>query len=176
MIRVILFFMLLVTTNVTAQINGTAKVKAVIDTFFEGFHKQDSLIIMQVVSSDIIMQSISENREGDIKVRNQDFGKFLKSIVSIPKDKTFEEKLLDYNVEDVIVIDDIASVICALEDLESVKKGVEAQALTVEDSTVEWVAKDKITLDDKEREAKVFKFLEALEEIDDVQSVYVNLA
>ena len=86
------------------------------------------------------------------------------------------EKLLDYNVEDVIVIDDIASVICALEDLESVKKGVEAQGLAIEDSSREWTAKDKVALDDKEREAKVFKFLEFLEDIDDVQNVYVNLA
>ena len=86
------------------------------------------------------------------------------------------EKLLDYNVEDVIVIDDVASVICALEDLEAVKKGVEAQGLAIEDSSREWIAKDKVTLDDKEREAKVFKFLEFLEDIDDVQNVYVNLA
>ena len=99
MVRVILLFMLLVTTNVTAQMDETTKVKTAIDTFFEGFHKQDSLIIMKVVSNDIIMQSIGKNRDGDIKVRNQDFSKFLKSIASIPKDKTFEEKLLDYNIQ-----------------------------------------------------------------------------
>ena len=99
MVRVILFLMLLVTTNVAAQIDETARVKAAIDTFFEGFHKQDSIMIKKVVSKDIIMQSIGKNREDDIKVRDQDFSKFLKSIVSIPKDKKFEEKLLDYQIK-----------------------------------------------------------------------------
>ena len=99
MIRVILFFMILVTSNITAQIDETAKVKSAIDTFFEGFHKQDSLMIRQVVSNDIMMQSIGKNREGEVNVRKQDFSKFLKSIVSIPEDKTFEEKLLDYTIK-----------------------------------------------------------------------------
>lgn len=99
MARVILFIVLLVTTNSSAQIDEAIKVKAAIDTFFEGFHKQDSLIIRQVVSNDILMQSIGNNREGHIKVRNEKFGDFLKSIVSIPKDKKFEEKLLDYIIK-----------------------------------------------------------------------------
>ena len=67
MLRIIFFLVLLVTTNVSAQMDETIKVKAIIDTFFEGFHKQDSLIIMQVISNDIIMQSIGKDREGQIK-------------------------------------------------------------------------------------------------------------
>ena len=86
------------------------------------------------------------------------------------------EKLLDYNVEDVIIIDNVASVVCAMEDLESIKKGIVSQGLKVEDADIEWVAKNKITLDSKEKEEKVYKFLEALEDIDDVQNVYANLA
>lgn len=85
------------------------------------------------------------------------------------------EKLLDYNVEDVIIMDEVASVICAMEDLESVKKGIEKEGLAVEAADIEWVAKDKISLRDEEQEAKVYKFLEALEELDDVQNVYANL-
>ncbi len=99
MARVILLLVLLVATSVSAQIDETAKVKTTIDTFFEGFHKQDSLIIMQVVSNDIIMQSIGKNREGQVKIRNEKFDHFLKSIVSIPEDKKFEEKLLDYIIK-----------------------------------------------------------------------------
>ena len=83
---------------------------------------------------------------------------------------------LDYDVEDVIVVDKVASIICAVEDLESVKKGAQEQGLPVEDAHIERVAKDKITLDDKDKEAKVYKFLEMLEEIDDVQNVYSNLS
>lgn len=86
------------------------------------------------------------------------------------------EKLLDYDVDDVVVIDDVASIVCAVHDLENVKKGVESVGLKVEDADLEWVPKDKMALDDKSKEEKVYKFLEALEEIDDVQNVYANLA
>ncbi len=86
------------------------------------------------------------------------------------------EKLLDYDVDDVVVIDDVASIICAVQNLESVKKGVESAGLKVEDADLEWVPKDKMALDNESKEEKVYKFLEALEEIDDVQNVYANLA
>jgi len=86
------------------------------------------------------------------------------------------EKLLDYDVEDVIVMDGLASVICAMEDLEGVKKGVEKEGLKAEAADVELVAKNKISLHDEDQETKVYKFLEALEEIDDVQNVYANLS
>lgn len=99
MLRIIFFLVLLITTNVSAQMDETIKVKAIIDTFFEGFHKQDSLIIMQVISNDIIMQSIGKDREGQIKIRNEKFDDFLKSVLSIPEDKKFEEKLLDYIIK-----------------------------------------------------------------------------
>lgn len=87
----------------------------------------------------------------------------------------FLEKLLDYNVEDVAIIDNVASVICAAEDLDTVKKGAEASGFTVEAAEIEWVPKNKIPLDTKDHEEKVYKFLEALEELDDVQNVYANI-
>lgn len=87
----------------------------------------------------------------------------------------FIEKLLDYNVEDVAIIDNVVSVICAAEDLDVVKKGAEASGLTVEAAEIEWVPKNKIPMDSKDREEKVYKFLEALEELDDVQNVYANI-
>ena len=86
------------------------------------------------------------------------------------------EKLLDYNVEDVVLIDNIASVVCAIVDLESVKKGVRELGVKVESADIEWVAKNKITLEKTEQAEKVYKFLELLEELDDVQNVYANLA
>ena len=86
------------------------------------------------------------------------------------------EKLLDYNVEDLVVIDDVASVECAMEDLESVKKGVETEGFAVEAADVEWVPKNKITPESSDQEEKIYKFLDAIEELDDVQNVYANVA
>jgi YebC/PmpR family DNA-binding regulatory protein len=85
------------------------------------------------------------------------------------------EKLLNYNVEDVAIIDSVASVVCAVEDLDAVKKGVEASGLKVEAAEIEWVPKNKVPLDSRDHEERVYKFLEALEELDDVQNVYANI-
>jgi YebC/PmpR family DNA-binding regulatory protein len=97
------------------------------------------------------------------------------SAVGLSEDDLLE-KLLDYNVEDVVIIDDIASVVCAMEDLESVKKGAEKEGLKVEDADVEWVAKNKVAVESKSQEEKIYKFLGALEDIDDVQNVYANIS
>jgi len=93
-----------------------------------------------------------------------------KGVVRLPAgdmdEDTFLEKLIDYDVEDVVVIDDVASVVCAIEDLELVKKGAVEQGFSVEAAEVEWVPKNKVTFDSKEQEEKVYKFLDALEELE----------
>jgi len=86
------------------------------------------------------------------------------------------EKLIDYNVEDVIIVDDVATIICSIKDLDSVRKGVEEASLKAESVGIEWVPKNKISLEKESDEEKVYKFLEALEDLDDVQNVYANLA
>ncbi|WP_299335420.1 nuclear transport factor 2 family protein [uncultured Psychroserpens sp.] len=90
---------LLTTSLVFSQSSETDKVKATIDRFFEGFHKQDSTMILETVGKDIKMQSIGQNREGSFVLNTSEFKTFLNSIVSIPKEKTFKEELLGYNIQ-----------------------------------------------------------------------------
>ncbi|WP_040280096.1 nuclear transport factor 2 family protein [Psychroserpens damuponensis] len=82
-----------------SQTTEQDKVKATIQQFFEGFHKQDSIMILQTVHKDIKMQSIAKNREGVTVLNTSDFSSFLKSIVSIPKEKTFRETILEYSIQ-----------------------------------------------------------------------------
>lgn len=86
------------------------------------------------------------------------------------------EKMLDLDIEDVQVVDNIASISCDIKNLDSVKKGIIDLGFKVEDSSIEWMPKNSLSLDDEAQEEKVYKLLEALEELDDVQNVYVNLA
>jgi len=103
-----------------------------------------------------------------------------KGVIRIAGDGVSEddvvEKLIDYNVDDVKVFDSIISVLCSMTDLAAVKKGADQAGFTVEDASIEWVAKDPIAIEDKGQEEKAYKFLEALEDLDDVQNVYANLA
>ncbi len=85
------------------------------------------------------------------------------------------EKLLDYNIDDVRLDDGIFSVTCKKQDLDAIKKAVEKLGLKVESAQLEWVAKSPVSLGDKSKEESVYKFLEALDDHDDVQNVYANL-
>lgn len=74
------------------------EVKEVIETFFDGFHSRDSVIMKSVVSDKVVMQSISRNAQGEVKLTHEDFGKFLRSIVAIPLNTKFREELHSYTI------------------------------------------------------------------------------
>jgi len=87
---------------------------------------------------------------------------------------TVIEKLLDYNVDDVTLSDGIFSIECKRQDLDAVRKAVEDMGLKVESAGLEWVAKTPVSVD-KHSEEAVIKFLEEIEDLDDVQNVYANM-
>lgn len=82
-----------------AQTSESDNVKATIDLFFEGFHKQDSLTMLKTIDTNMILQTIGKDKDGQTKVSSSEVSGFLKSIASIPKDKSFREELLDYNIQ-----------------------------------------------------------------------------
>ncbi len=98
--KLILLFVWLLASNImTGQESEKKAVQKTIETFFDGFHKQDSILIKQTVSENIIVQTIGKNKEGNSIIRNEDFGKFLKSIASIPDTLQFKEKLMSFNIQ-----------------------------------------------------------------------------
>ena len=82
-----------------AQENERVAVQKTIETFFDGFHKQDSTIIKQAVSDTIVLQTIARDEKGEAYVRKDKFHDFLKSIVGIPETTKFKEKILSYNIQ-----------------------------------------------------------------------------
>ncbi len=91
--------MCLLFVNLSAQETEKAAVQKTIETFFEGFHQQDSMLIKQMVSDDIVMQRIAIDSSGNAFVRKQDFSDFLKAIVSIPQTNQFEEIIKSYSIQ-----------------------------------------------------------------------------
>lgn len=86
------------------------------------------------------------------------------------------EKLLEVNVDDLTKQDESVVVTCKIPDLDSVKKAAESAGVKIEHAQIEWIAKSTLELNNEELEEQVFKMLEALEDLDDVQNVYTNLA
>ncbi|MCR9227510.1 MAG: nuclear transport factor 2 family protein [Flavobacteriaceae bacterium] len=75
------------------------QVKQVIETFFDGFHKQDSVMIKNTVADEIVLQTTGRNPEGKTLFKTEEFPKFLKSIVGIPETTKFEEKLTSFSIQ-----------------------------------------------------------------------------
>ncbi len=85
------------------------------------------------------------------------------------------EKLFDFAIDDVTFEAETISIICAMTDLMTVKTGVEQAGFVIESADIAWVPKDYMSLKSDADQEKAYKFLTALDELDDVQDVYTNL-
>ena len=88
-----------VSLNLCAQESEKIAVQKTIESFFEGFHNQDSLQIKATVSETIIMQTISNDEAGKSSVKTQDFSEFLRAITGIPKTTEFREVIKSYAIQ-----------------------------------------------------------------------------
>ncbi|GMN09064.1 nuclear transport factor 2 family protein [Croceitalea sp. MTPC9] len=91
-------FLIGITTSF-AQTDDKAAVKKVVETFFEGFHKQDSIIMKSVLADNVVLQTTGRNKEGKTLFRNEKIEKLITSITSIPDSVTFEEKLTSWSIQ-----------------------------------------------------------------------------
>lgn len=85
------------------------------------------------------------------------------------------ELLLDFDLFDIKKDEDQFVAYCEVKSLDAVKRALEATGLKVESAEIEYVAKTPMTLEEEES-AKAVDLLEALDDHEDVQNVYTNLA
>ena len=74
-----LFFVFFLVANVIQA--QDVEPKNVIENFFNGFHKKDTLALRATTHKDIVMQSVATTKEGN-KVTTESFSNFLKSNTS----------------------------------------------------------------------------------------------
>lgn len=74
-------------------------VKQVVETFFEGFHARDSMVMKSVFHEQPVIQTIGRTKEGEIKLINQELGQVLRGIVGIPSETSFKEKIHTYIIK-----------------------------------------------------------------------------
>lgn len=85
------------------------------------------------------------------------------------------EALIEYPVINLTVDDDTFEVVCEAKAIEPIKELLTKQLkLTVDDAELGWYAAQKIELDDAQAE-QAMNFLQAVEELEDVQNVYTNM-
>jgi hypothetical protein len=94
-----LIFICVIAQQINAQDSEKEMIEARIITFFDAFHKQDTTALKSMASGNIKMQSISVNKDGKTVMTENEFFQFVQNIASIPKDQTFEEKLLGFSIQ-----------------------------------------------------------------------------
>tara|TARA_R110000787_G_scaffold59922_11_gene135897 strand:+ start:21128 stop:21592 length:465 start_codon:yes stop_codon:yes gene_type:complete len=72
--------------------------KQVVDVFFEGLHKGDTLLMKSVMTNNIVMQTVYVNEEGENILNTDDIDGFIKAIGNRPANQKWEERLLDYQI------------------------------------------------------------------------------
>ncbi len=84
------------------------------------------------------------------------------------------EAAIEAGAEDVDSGEDGHEVTCATDDLFAVRDALEARFGAPEAAKLDWRPTVTVALDDPDRAAALLKLLDALEENDDVQTVYSN--
>jgi hypothetical protein len=88
------------TVLISAQDGFTeANARALIDTFFEGFHEGDTLKMRSVMVANLPTQTVFSTKEGLSMMQDSSGDDLIKAIGNRPQDQKWEEKLLDYNVQ-----------------------------------------------------------------------------
>ena len=75
---------------------------------------------------------------------------------------------------DIYWHNDILDIYTKIEELDRVKKNLEEKGVKTESASLDWVAKEETSLDEKNKEA-CQKLFESLDENEAVQEIYSNL-
>jgi len=92
----------------------------------------------------------------------------------ITEDKLLEE-LLDFDIADITLDEGIFFITCSTKSLDAAKQRLINNNIAIESAEMEWTPKDIIKLAPQESE-KAYEFLNYVEDLEDVQNVYTNLA
>ena len=140
----------------------------------------------------LIIEAITDNKNrtlGEIKqILAKHQGKFAESgsvqwmfskrgVVTVSSEKPrqkMELAAIEAGAQDMRWQDDVFDVYTKPEDLESLRLALKQKGLLVESSSLDWVPKEPIGINEKEREAAE-RLFEALEELDAIQYIYSNI-
>ncbi|QLG43798.1 nuclear transport factor 2 family protein [Costertonia aggregata] len=91
-----LFFVL---GGISAQTSEEKLIQETIETFFDGFHGQDSITIKKTVHNEMILQTLGKDHNGETEVKTEDFSKFIASIANIPDSIKFKENIKSFSIQ-----------------------------------------------------------------------------
>ena len=100
-----------------------------------------------------------------------------KGMITVKRENRSEDEMMEIILEagadDLATEEDFFEVTASLENFESVRKTLVDKKLTIDNASLQWIAKNLIQVKGEEAE-KVMKLIEGIEESDDVQNVFTN--
>jgi len=96
---VIVCFIYLFSANSSAQNEEEVAIKKVINLFFKGLQKRDTIALKKTVADNIILQSASFNSAGESRLITEKISTFLKSISAKKKEDNWDERLKSYKIQ-----------------------------------------------------------------------------
>lgn len=100
-----------------------------------------------------------------------------KGVITMPKQNMTEDEIMEIILEagadDLQTEEDYFEIQSSIESFELVRKALVEKELTIENASLQWIAKNTISVKGEDAE-KVIKLIESLEDNDDVQNVYSN--
>jgi YebC/PmpR family DNA-binding regulatory protein len=102
-------------------------------------------------------------RKGTISVKNN--GK---------SEDDLMEAVLESGAEDLEFAEESSRIICAMSDYGTVTSWFDENGFEMEESQLEYIPKEKQNIDDVSTAKKVLKFMDKMEDLDDVQNVFSN--
>jgi YebC/PmpR family DNA-binding regulatory protein len=120
-----------------------------------------------------IFKDYGGNMEGSVAFL---FQRRASLVVKLPEGTNAEDfmmDVIDLGVEDMDEDGDTVTLFASPDAMSEVKKGLEAQSIEIENAEITFVPQNTVPLEGKEA-AKILKFMELLDENEDVQEVYAN--
>ncbi len=100
-----------------------------------------------------------------------------KSKIKNQKEKEDLELIaIEAGAEDIFWHNDKLDIYTKIEELEKVKKNLESQGIIIKSASLDWAPKETIEIEDLKIKENLNKLFEILDEQDDVQDIYSNLA
>jgi YebC/PmpR family DNA-binding regulatory protein len=100
-----------------------------------------------------------------------------KGVITIEKGGHTEDEImeiiLDAGADDLKTEEETFEVVTAIENLEKVRKALDEKKYKIESAGIQYIPKDLVSLDES-KSADVIRFLENVEEHDDVQNIFSN--
>ena len=150
---------------------------------YEGFGPSKSAVIVEALTDNknrtaSNIRTIFSKNGGSLGTQGSASHNFLKlGVIKIPKSEIDNDKIfelaLDSGAKDCISTNDFHEIHTNTDEMYEVKKNFENIIENFISTEIEWLPVNKVSLKGEERQ-NMIKFLEILEEEDDVQNIYTN--